>query len=252
MERQDPPKPEPPVLPVLVNIKQLHESVVALTKERDALRTELLYAKQVIQQLASHGQQCLEAFDEASVALDRVIRATSVGSPKLSTAPEPSSGEWVKGVWLRSIPDRSFLGEAEEEWHQYNYQRALALLSKLLVRPDLTNKTRINAKLLLCSILRDCDRPGQGLAIAEEALELAGKCDDQDALRKTQVFRGLCLLSMCQYAEASWSLALGQGTKHYDTKIQEWKATCDQKCWAVPDGDLDLFIEQAFTPVRKT
>ncbi|KAI9827239.1 MAG: hypothetical protein M1832_005377 [Thelocarpon impressellum] len=233
----------------------LLEGVMKLVQERDALLTELKYMKGILEDVAAQRTKYAGLVDDATMALKALVHTVVLSDPdkqRLSMSRSAPSSEptWLFEIWLTDPTQKSScLKEVEEEWYQCNYQRAIALVSTLLKRPNLPEGMAIRAKLLRSAILRHCDDPTGALANAEDALHDAVQLRGHAMVGPCQTYRGLCLNSLQRYAEASWCFTLAAGTRPYEAKIKEWKRQAEEARVALPDGHPQKYLPENFVHV---
>ncbi|KAI9821821.1 MAG: hypothetical protein M1827_002403 [Pycnora praestabilis] len=215
----------------------IQEMVMKLIKERDQLRIRLTYAEQTIQELSSQneeyeGMQIKSDADRALREIDqppstkRLLRTKNKENNKVK---EGNWTEWIRGTWLSVDVNKDKLGEAEAAFAHNEDQKAIGMLDTMLIREDMVNRDRIEARLLKSAILRSNEHHNKALVEANKALALALDRKYPDLTGKAQFHRGLCYLHMEKYGDASWCLALATFTKGHTEQVRANKDHVDEK-----------------------
>ncbi|KAI9851836.1 MAG: hypothetical protein M1838_002552 [Thelocarpon superellum] len=232
--------------PVREDISKINLGISKLIQERDELRVELTYAKLVVADLRSQRARYVDLLQSLSITLQLHLKSIpwSPSTARFSLlSPTPV---WIRDIWLVTSDNHSCLGHAEHEWTHSNNQRAIALISKQLLNDNLPNQVRINAHLLMCVILRDCNQTNAALAHGGEALRLATKYGYFQLQGKAQMYRGICYFSIERYPEAIWLLTLGGGTKPFGDKIKAWRTEAEQKLASLPKDHPHKYMAPDF------
>ncbi|KAI9848056.1 MAG: hypothetical protein M1837_001158 [Sclerophora amabilis] len=222
-----------------LDFNALRRLCILLIEERDCLKTELKYANLAMDEFSSQVKTSNTLLEQANVAL-AAHNANSNLQRKSS---------WIWGSWLPSAVDSYFLNDAETAFRESHWQKAINLLSTLVLRRNITSRTRVNAKLLMATVLRLCDQPRRALVLSEEALSIAHRQHLTDLIGKAQFYRATCLFDAREFADASWCLGLAAGTPDFAEKIAEWKAKSETERQGLPEGHRGRYVRDTFLPV---
>ncbi|KAI9679297.1 MAG: hypothetical protein M1817_005317 [Caeruleum heppii] len=217
----------------LTELREIRKLTTQLVTERDVLRTELTYTKQAVAELTTQVEYYDDELNNCQMALQIAIHQLA---PPLTIGPKPvtPARRWIKDTWLSNSDAGTELAKAEVLWIASEYQRAINSLSLLLKKSDLTSAVRIDAKLLLSSIQRDCDRPCEALIQVEEALNIATRRKEHQLVGKAQFHRALCLFEADKFGDAAWCVGLAAGTDQHANKITELKQKIQDKIDILP------------------
>jgi hypothetical protein len=192
-----------------------HENILKslvhqLIEQRDSLQQRLHFANAAIEEQ----QQAISSLSRtcATLAGERRLQAMATGKPK--TQPFWIGG-WLAGITLE-------LTKAEKDWSEGKAQAALYHCAKVIIDPNTSMETLIEAKLLQVSILRSSNQGTRGLRYCEEALTLAYENHMLHLAGKAQYHRGLCLLQCFQDRQEDAAVAFlrAAGTSDHDEEVK--------------------------------
>ena len=212
---------------------EIRELLLGIIQERDQLKTDLEYARAAIVEMESQ-----------NIELDRLLSnahaSRQAAYPKLVLATPITS--WI-GMWECSPSEYPSLTPVEELFRTGQKQRALNWMPSFLKRTDLDNRHRVNGRLLYSAMLQSTgSNLRTALLYAEEALQITYEVRHFELAGKANLWRGLCYLSLDEFANAKWCFSLAAHLSGHTTKIKEFIGIVEQQLARLPEK------ERAVTP----
>ncbi|KAL9126656.1 MAG: hypothetical protein Q9217_004332 [Psora testacea] len=211
---------------VVTSNSVIRELLQGIIKERDQLRLELRVAKVAIVEM-----------ENQNIELDRLLS----NAHALVMAADPRSvfattkTSWI-GMWESSPTEYPSLAPVEELFRAGQKQRALNSMPSLLKRTDLDDRHRVNGRLLYAAMLQSTgSNLTTALSYAEEALRISYEVRLHELVGKANFWRALCHLSIDEFANAKWCLALASHLSGHTTLIEVCKRIVEQQLICLPE-----------------
>lgn len=190
-------------------IQEMQIIITNSTAEKDQLEEELHYARSVCAELHSLNEHLQKLLGEAQAALP----------PKKDLRPLPST-TWLGGTWLSPSPQIPALEPVLKAWLSGKTQYALALLTEISAQEDLPPNDRIEAGLLISTIMRSSGELTRAATYAEISLSIAQREQMHELKGKAQFHRGLSYFYLDRYADARWCFVLASHTRGHHEMIE--------------------------------
>ena len=192
--------------------QEIDDTLGVLIADRDHHRTALRYAQSTISELETQNRELELLLANAQAYFQR---GSKVPKPKV-----PQNTSWIGGTWLSCPTATPVLTPVEQAWQKGQIQKALALLTLILLQDDLTHRHRVDAELLLAAITRSSGDVSQARVHAEKALVIARENQLYDLVGKAQFHRGLSYLYEDEYANARWCFVLASFTPGHKDQVE--------------------------------
>ena len=218
----------------LWKIQDMSGIISTFMAERVQLQEELKYTRSACTELHSQNEYLQRLLREAQEALP-----PREGPNHFQTSPGTT---WVGGTWLSPSPSIPSLVPIQKAWLSGKTQSALALLTETIVLKDFVPNERIEAGLLLSTIMRSSGDLARALTHAEISLSIARKEELQDLEGKAQFHRGLCYFYQDRYADARWCFTLASHTRGHQDLVEINMRMAEEKIQQLPFGHPDTVL----------
>ena len=196
-----------------------------IIEERDRLRVEWQLSRAAIVEL-----------ENQNIELSRLLSITHdsfrAADPKPAYAAPNAS---FIGLWECLPAEYPSLVPMEDLFRTGQKQRALNAASSLLGRRDLDDRHRANGRLLYAAILQSTgSNLRTALAYAEEALQISYEVGFHQLVGKANFWRGLCHLSLDEFANAKWCLTLASHLAGHTALTEDCRSIVEQQLERLP------------------
>lgn len=217
----------------------LRDSITALAADRNYLQEKLKYTISTIAQLEAQNQELSRLLAETQAKVNSIIELVPTTNLELiaSLPPIPNlvpGTSWIRGTWLSSPPNESFLIPIESAWQEGHSQHALNLLSLAVKSKDITSSQWVEATLIFSAIIRSAGDPRRALPYVEAGLSVATLAQLHDLVGKAHFHQGLCYLHLERYADARWCFVLAAHTAGHEELIDINTRIAEQKISELP------------------
>ena len=216
-------------------------TLLQVIKQRDALQTRLTYAISAFKEQ----EKIFTEFDEIAASSQAMLFQ---GMEEAMMHCKPTSRKvkniWIGGTWLAGTSKA--LQAAEKSWESGRSQEALSKVSQAIVTKDISIENILNAQLLRAAILRSSGQGEKALQSVEEVIQTAHNHSFVELTGKAQFHRGLSLLYLNRFAEASWVFLLASHTRDHGAQIEVNRQIAEAKRLHLPAGDPQRYLPSDF------
>ena len=204
-------------------IRQLLRGII---RERDQLKSDLKLAKAAIIEMENQNLELDRLLSNAHASIQKAFSEPVLRNPPTS---------WI-GMWECSPAEYPTMAPIEDLFRTGQKQRALNWMPSFLRRKDLDNRHRANGRLLYAALLQSTgSNLRTALLYAEEALQISYDVRLHDLAGKANFWRGLCHLSMDEFANAKWCFTLASHLSGYSALIEECGAIVEKQLALIPE-----------------
>lgn len=197
-------------------LQEINTALKSLIADREQLQVKLEYAISTISELMTQNQQLELLLSNAQVHLQTLLQSDQ----QVRSLKARSKTSCMQGTWVSDPVATPFLIPVELAWDKGQAQNALALLTQILNRQDITESKRANAELLCSVILRTSGQVEQAHAHAQKSIGIAEKAQLYDLRCKAQFHRGLRYMHEMKYDQAVWCFVRAFYTPGYEELVK--------------------------------